>query len=126
MKARSVADAGGYGNYRAGDHAAYRAWQRSFHPGAHNDYPRFHQPRSVTHETMNAGDADIADRIDIIAHDLGRNLRLLRYRHVARARADDRDASLASHGLLPPKTDGARQREVLRVIQLFGNERGGR
>jgi hypothetical protein len=64
---------------------------------------------------VDAGHANVEDRMHFVAHCLGGDLRLLGHEDVAGAGADHGDLALAVDGAVPPHADGARQREVLGV-----------
>ena len=61
---------------------------------------------------MNAGDADIADGIDLVAHDFGRELCLFQNRKIAGAGADHRDFAFAVNGAGRARRGRHRKREI--------------
>ena len=73
---------------------------------------------------MDAGDADIVNRIDFVAHDFGGDPRLFRHRNVAGSRADHRDFAFAPRLAVAPEADRARGREILGAIEFGVNPPG--
>ena len=74
---------------------------------------------------MNAGDADVVDGIDLIAHDFGGDLRFLGDEEIAGAGAHHRDDSFAVRLAVAPDADGAGGREAFGFGMLGLNALGG-
>ena len=91
---RAIADAGRHGDHRHSHQSSDDAGQRAFHPGAHNDHACLGQHIAAGQQAMNAGDADVVDMLDVVAHDLRRDHRFLRDGNVAGAGGDDDDLAL--------------------------------
>jgi hypothetical protein len=92
-KTRSVPDAGGDGDYRNLHQSADNARQRSFHPSNDDDRSRRREPPLFAEQTVDAGDADIEQPIDGVAHYLCGHARLLGDRQVGGAGRGDKDGA---------------------------------
>ena len=84
-------------SHEAGDDAR----QRAFHAGDDDDDAGGLQPLLLGQQAMKAGDADVVQAIDAIAHQLERHGRLLGDRQVGRAGARDQDRALARPARVP-------------------------
>ena len=73
------------------------AWQRALHTGAdHNHDAALHQRVVVMQQPVQASHAHVGDGLDIVAHDLGRQLRFFHHRKITGARADDGNLAFAA------------------------------
>src|SRR5690606_8649873 len=89
----AVTDAGGNGNHRRAHKAGNDAGQGAFHSGDHDDDIRALDRFEPVQQAVNAGNADVGDAFDAVAHDLGGDGRLFHDREVAGAGADDGDGA---------------------------------
>jgi hypothetical protein len=121
VEAGAIADAGGDGDDGAGYKAADGAGERPFHAGADDDDAGLGEALAIVHEAMDAGDPDIVDGIDGIAHDFGGKLGLFGDGHVAGAGADDGDGALAGDGAVAPEADDAGTGEILALGEAAGD-----
>ena len=76
---------------QAGDHAG----QRAFHAGDDDDDARGVEPCALAEQPVQAGDADVVQPLDVVAHQLGRARRLFRDRQVRGAGGGHDDRALA-------------------------------
>src|SRR6202030_2689884 len=113
MEACAIADAGGNGDYGAGDQATNDAGEGTLHTGADDCHASLRQPLVLLQEPVNARYAHIADGLDFIAHDLGRQLRLLEDGNIASTGTDGRDLAFAMYSPITPDAYDARRREKL-------------
>src|ERR1017187_2507108 len=120
----AIADAGGDGDHRAGNHAAHHAGKRTLHAGADHDDAGFGEAFAVAHEAVDAGHADIVDGVDFIAHQFRGDPGFLGDRHIAGAGANHGDAAFAVNGAVAPETDGAGEDRVFAAGQLGGDGGG--
>ena len=88
-EARAVADAGRYGDDRHADQAANHARKRAFHAGDGDEHAGPLQSILFAQETMQAGDADVVETINGVAHELRRDDGLFGDRQVGCAGARD-------------------------------------
>lgn len=86
-KARAVTNAGRNGNHGLRNQTSDDARQGAFHAGNDNDNIRAAESFQTIKEPVNPGDADIANALDPVAHNLSSNRCFLGYRQIARARA---------------------------------------
>src|ERR1035438_6564024 len=121
VEARAIADAGGDGDHRAGNHAAHHAGKRTLHAGADHDDAGLGEALAVAHEAVDAGHPDIVDGVDFIAHQFRGDPGFFGHRHIAGAGADHTDAAFAINGAVAPKTDGAGEVRILGAGQLGGD-----
>ena len=77
------------------DQAGDDARQRAFHAGDDDDDARGGEPRALAEQTVEAGDADVVQAVDVVAHQLGRARRFFGDRQVGRAGRGDQDRALA-------------------------------
>ena len=124
VKAGPITHAGGNGDDGTGDQAADHTGQGAFHAGADHYHPRLCQALAIVHQAVNSGDADIVDGVHIIAHQLRRDLRFLRYGDVAGAGTDHGNSALAVNGVVAPEANGAGERQVLRIGHPGGDHGG--
>ncbi len=89
----SVADAGGDGDYRDSDQASDYAGESAFHPRADDDDSGLGEKAAVGEEAVDAGDSDVIEMLDAIAHEFGGDHGFFGYRNIARASRDDGDYS---------------------------------
>ena len=88
-------------------------------PRSHHHYAGLHQPLAVGDQAVNAGDADVVDRLHLVAHGFGGDLRFFGHGDVAGARAYHRDFAFAMNGAVAPESHGARQREIFGLGKLL-------
>ena len=86
-EARAVADAGRDGDDRHVHQPADHARQRAFHAGDDDDHAGGDEALVLGEQAVQAGDADVVEPVDRIAHDLGGDRRFLGDRQVGGAGA---------------------------------------
>ncbi len=74
------------------------AGQRAFHPGDHDDDARSLETGLFRQQAMEAGDADVVQPVDRVAHQLGGDGRLFGDREVRRSGARDQHRAVAARG----------------------------
>src|SRR5712664_180288 len=92
-EAGTVADAGGNGDHRHGDEAADDARQCAFHSCNADDDAGFGEFASMIEQAMDAGYANVIERLGAIAHHAGSEQGLFRDGNVAGTGGDDKDRS---------------------------------
>ncbi len=93
MEAGAVADAGGHGDDRHRDEAGDDAGQRAFHAGDDDDDAGRPEAIVLAQQAMEAGDADVEEPIDRVAHHLGGDGGFLGDGQVRRAGGGDEDGA---------------------------------
>ncbi len=94
-EAGAVADAGRHGDDRHVDQAADDAGQRAFHAGDDDDDAGGGEAVVLGEQAVEAGDADVVQPVDRVAHDLGGDRGLLGDRQVGGAGGGDEDRAPA-------------------------------
>jgi hypothetical protein len=108
----SVADAGGDGDYGNSDQASDYAGESAFHAGADNDDAGFGEDGAVGEETVDAGDSDVVEMLDAVAHEFGGDYGFFGDGDVAGAGGDYRDHSFAVELAVAVEGDGSGERAV--------------
>lgn len=97
-EAGAVADAGGHGNHRSGDQAADHAWERTFHARNANDDAGLGEfAFTMLKQAMNAGDTDVVELIDAVAHHTRGEQGFFRDWDVASPGGNDENQAFASN-----------------------------
>ena len=76
--------------------AADDARQGALHAGDRDDDARGAEAVAFGQQTVEAGDADVVEPVDVVAHDLGRDRRFLCHWYVRSSRRGDQDDTLAA------------------------------
>ena len=87
----------------------------------------FRQTFAMMHQAVDAGYADVVDRVDFVAHHFGGDLRFFRHRKVAGSGADHGDLALAVKRAVAPYAQRTGGREVfgfgVLLLQALGDFR---
>ena len=94
-EARSVPDARGHGNDRAGRHTAHDARKRALHAGDRDDDVRFGNIARMGKQPVNARHTDVVEPFHLVTEHLRRQRRFLGGVQVARAGGSDHDRAVA-------------------------------
>ena len=136
----AVADAGRNGDNRNSNEASDDAGQSAFHARADDDDPRLREHAAVGEKAMDAGDSDIVERLDFVAHQFGGDNRLFSDGNVAGSSGDDCDDALirlraaisAARRVVAAKGDTAGERAIFgrgdlgrNGVELFFGGAGG-
>ena len=76
-EAGAVADTRRHGDHRHVHHAGDDAWQRPLHPRDDDDDAGVLEAAALAQDPMNAGDADVVQPLDVVAHQVGGDRGLL-------------------------------------------------
>jgi len=93
----AVADAGRNGDNRNSNEASDDAGQSAFHARADDDDPRLREHAAVGEKAMDAGDSDVVERLDQVAHEFSGDNGLFGDGNVAGSSGDDGDDALIAH-----------------------------
>src|SRR5260370_14101071 len=118
VKTCAITDAGRHSDHGARHQSADYARQCAFHAGANHDHSSLGEAFPIAHQAMDAGYADIVNRLDLVAHYFGGNLGFLSHGDVAGAGADHGNFAFAPGGTVAPKANPARSREVFHAWEI--------
>lgn len=91
----TVADAGGDGDDGTADEAGDDAGEGTFHAGDDDQHIGIAKEIHMSKQAMEAGDTDVEQALDCMAHELGGNGGFLGHWQVAGAGAEDRNVAMA-------------------------------
>src|ERR1017187_271997 len=111
------------GNHRDADQASDYAGQRAFHSGADYDHARLGERPAMRQQAVDAGDSNVVDMLNVVAHQFRGDDCLFGDRDVAGSRGHDHDDALAVLLAITLERDGPRQRTELRLG--YGGGDGG-
>src|SRR5579863_4617073 len=124
MEICAIADAGGNGDDGLGNEAGDDAGQRAFHAGNDDDDICALDNFEFAENTVQAGDADVTDALDTVAHDFGGHGGFLGDGQIAGAGADNGNrAGTFARGRFFDG-DAARQLVVNGVLEFFAQGAG--
>ena len=91
LEAGAVADAGRHRDHRTGHQTGNHRRQGAVHAGHDHGHIRAAKFVHRAEQTLEAGDTDIPDALDLVTQPAGAHRRLLGHREIRRSRADNRD-----------------------------------
>jgi len=119
-EAGSVTDAGRHGNDWGGDETADHARKGAFHSGNANDDASLGELAfAMLEQAMNAGDTDVVELVDAIAHHARGEQSFFGDGNVAGASGDDKDQAFAGDFAAALDGDDAREGMKLRGARGF-------
>ena len=121
FEGRAVTDAGGNRDHRHADQSADHAGESAFHASADDDDPRLGQRGAMSKQAVNAGNADVVQVLNFVAHHFGGGYRLFCDGDVAGAGGDYGDDSLAIAFAIPFQGDGSGEGAILHRLHFRGH-----
>jgi hypothetical protein len=111
----SVAYAGGDGDDGDGDEASDDAGECAFHSGADNDDACLGERAAMGEETVDAGDSDVVDVLDAVAHEFSGDDGFFGDGDVAGSGGEDGDGAVSAEFAGVVEGDGSGEGVVLRL-----------
>jgi hypothetical protein len=115
----AVAHAGGHGDDWNADQSSHDAGQSAFHAGANDDDTGSRQRFAIGKQAMNAGDSDVVEVFDFIAHDFGGYDGFFRDGDVTGSGGDHGDDSLAIFLRIALQNDSAGEVAIFDGANFF-------